>query len=256
VVEGPSARAYAMRIDAKLKGEVVRLFWARSRRLFVSPKAVIGKRVDRAESFGKNIILKLEELAIRLHLMMYGTIHLYRLDEPLLKPERMVRLWLEGDRLRLVAYNAPIVELDSYERLMSRLRVELGPDPLRSEWNPEEAARRLKASGTKVGIALLDQRVIAGIGNILRNEILFRAGIHPERHVDDLNMEEVNRIVEEAKRLTDMFLKRKIKGERIGPILMIYNRFRQACINCGGPVKFYLQEPIKRKTFVCERCQH
>ncbi len=255
MVEGPTAKAYAVRIENRLKGEVIRRLYAKSRRLHVSPSLAIGKMVTGAESLGKNIVVRLEELAIRLHLMMYGSIHLYELGEPLLKPEAMVRLILEGEGCKLVAYNAPIVELDLYERLMTRLKAGLGPDPLRPDWDFEKALRRLRGFKGKVGVALLDQQVIAGLGNILRNEILFRAEVHPERQVRSLSLDEVCRLIEEAKRLSEEFLARKLRGERIAPLLKVYNRQRQPCPRCGYPIKLYFQEPIKRKTFVCERCQ-
>jgi endonuclease-8 len=257
VVEGPTAKAYAVRISAEFGGEAVRRVFARSlRRFHVPPESLVGKRFCGADSIGKNILLFFDGLAVRLHLMMYGTIHIYRLEEGLLKPEGLVRLMIEGERRRLVAYNAPIVEADEARRLLSRLKEGLGPDPLSSDWSRRRALENLlKLRDEKVGVALLNQSVIAGIGNILRNEILFRARVNPERRVGGLTEAEAERILEACEELSREFLRLKVERRRIKPLLLVYNKYRGRCPACGGPLKFYLQEPIRRKTFICPSCQ-
>ena len=256
MVEGPTAKLYALKISQSFAGERVRRVLARTRRAYIPVERLAGKTFEGAETYGKNILLAFNGIAVRIHLMMFGAIHIYRVGEPLLKPERQVRLLLEGAHRRLVVYNAPIVEVDLEKRLRGRLERELGPDPLREDWNRGEALERLRERrGERVGVVLLDQSVMAGIGNILRNEILFRAGVHPERLVENLADMEAERIVQVSESLCREFLALKLKGERLGPILYVYNRYGKPCKVCGNPIKFYLQQPIKRKTFVCDHCQ-
>ena len=95
MVEGPTAKAYALRIRNEFKNEIVRDIFARSKRIFVPVEELIGKRFLGSDSLGKNIILFLDSLAIRIHLMMFGSIHIYLLDEPLLKPMQRVRLHIK-----------------------------------------------------------------------------------------------------------------------------------------------------------------
>ncbi len=102
---------------------------------------------------------------------------------------------------------------------------------------------------------LLDQSVIAGVGNILRNEILFRAGISPERKVKDLTRDELERIADITKDLSEKFLELKMEKKGIKSLLLVYNRYRGSCIKCGSSIKFYMQKPVNRKTFICEKCQ-
>ena len=154
-----------------------------------------------------------------------------------------------------MVFNAPIVELDLYEAVRSRLLSELGPDPLRPEWSPLEAARRLLSREGKVGAVLLDQGVMAGVGNILRNEVLFRVGIHPERLVEDLSLREALDLAYEVERISWEFYERKVQGARVGELFKVYNRAGRPCPNCGHPIKMYIQQPIGRRTFICERCQ-
>ena len=256
MVEGPTAKAYALRIRDEFKNEIVRDIFVRSKRIFVPIEELIGKRFLGSDSLGKNIILFLDSLAIRIHLMMFGSIHIYLLDEPLLKPIQRVRLHIKGEKKKLVVYNAPIVEIDRSDRILEKLKRDLGPDPLSDMWNREEAIRAImKFPKEKIGAVLLNQSVIAGIGNILRNEILFRAKVNPERIVANLSREEIEKIVDISVELSKEFLKLKLNRKGIKELLLVYNRYKKPCVFCGNPIRFYMQEPIKRKTFVCENCQ-
>ena len=257
MVEGPTAKAYALRIGKEFDGEAVNDIFVKSlKRVRVPLTEFIGKKFVNADSLGKNILLFFNGLAIRVHLMMFGAIHIYDVDEGLLKPERLVRLLIKGDRKKLVVYNAPIVEADRADILLNSLKEELGPDPLSKEWNREKATKRLKMFGNeKIGVVLLNQSVIAGIGNILRNEILFRARINPERTVQSLSEEEIAKLIEECETLTQQFLKLKVERKRIKPLLLVYNNYGGKCKICGGKIKFYKQQPINRKTFTCLNCQ-
>jgi len=256
MVEGPTAKAYAIRISKEFRNEIVEYISTRTKKIFVPIEEFIGKRFKGSDSLGKNIIFFFDNLAIRVHLMMFGAIHIYQLDEPLLKPEKRVRLMIKGKVKRLVVYNAPIVEFDRKESILEKLRKELGPDPLSDEWNRKKAIENLrKFPEERIGVILLNQSVIAGIGNILRNEILFRAGVHPERAVKDLSDEEIGRIVQITEDLMKNFLKLKMERKGIRDLLLVYNKYRGFCKNCGNLIKFYRQQPINRKTFVCENCQ-
>jgi endonuclease-8 len=199
VVEGPTAKAYAIRINNEFQSEVVRDVFVKSKRILSPVEELIGRKFLRSDSLGKNILLFFDKNAIRIHLMVFGAIHIYGVDEPLLKPEERVRLMLSGLRKKLVVYNAPIVEVGKEDKILEKLKRELGPDPLIEGWNKTEATRNiLKFSGENIGVALLNQSVIAGIGNILRNEILFRAKVDPERKIAHLSNEEIERIVDFA----------------------------------------------------------
>jgi endonuclease-8 len=257
MVEGPTAKAYAIKISREFSGEIVKDVVVKTfRRIHIPLTELFGKRFVNADSLGKNILLFFDGLAVRVHLMMYGAIHIYNIDEDLLKPERLVRLLVKGCERKLVVYNAPIVEIDRAEGLVGRLKGELGPDPLSSDWDKGRAIENLlKFKGEKVGVALLNQSIIAGVGNILRNEILFRAGVNPERTIGSLTMVEIEKIVDVCESLSKEFLKMKIEGKRIGPLLMVYNKYNGICKVCGGKIRFYMQKPINRKTFVCTNCQ-
>ncbi|MEM2280729.1 MAG: hypothetical protein QXZ68_01900 [Candidatus Bathyarchaeia archaeon] len=257
MVEGPTAKAYAIKITNNFRDEVITEILIKSRKVFTPIEKIVGKAFLRADSLGKNILLFFEgNTAIRLHLMMFGAIHIYKINEPLLKPKERVRLMAAGERRKLVVYNAPIVEVDEKDKILERLKSELGPDPLSNEWNKTEAIKNIiSLPDQKIGIALLNQSIIAGVGNILRNEILFRAKVHPERKIADLTIQEIENIVHHTEHLSKEFLNRKLQSKGIKELLFVYNRFSSFCKVCGHPIKFYMQKPINRKTFVCENCQ-
>ena len=256
MTEGPTAKYQAIRIKTVANDESITNIETKSKLARVDLKKLIGKKIEDVETFGKNIVIIVGDYAIRLHLMMYGSIHIYSLSEKLAKPESQVRLFIQLETKKIVVYNAPIVEIDYKGKVIRNLVSWLGPDPLRKDWNPQNAIKLiLKHKNRKIGDVLLDQGVIAGIGNILRNEILFRAGVHPDRLVKDLSILEVERIVSFSKELSEEFFERRMRHERIKPMLMVYNRYNKPCFICGTPIKFYRQQPNGRKTFVCEHCQ-
>jgi len=256
MVEGPTAKSYALKISKEFRDEIIREVFTRSKKVFIPLEGLVQKKFLGSDSLGKNIILFFDDIAIRVHLMMFGAIHIYRVDEPLLKPWERVRLLIKGDEKKLVVYNAPIIEIGWKDNIVKKLRGELGPDPLSNEWSREKAIENLrKFPEDRIGVILLNQSVIAGVGNILRNEILFRAGIHPERIVKDLSDVEIKRILEVTEDLMKEFLKLKLERKRIGDLLFVYNKYGGFCKKCGNLIKFYRQKPINRKTFVCENCQ-
>jgi len=104
-----------------------------------------------------------------------------------------------------------------------------------------------------IGEILLDQRVFAGIGNILRNEILFRSGIRPDKRISDIPEKRLKLLIKITKRLSEDFLENKIKGRGIKNLLMVYNS--KYCKRCGAKINFYRDKITGRKTFFCPNCQ-
>ncbi|MCS7097917.1 MAG: hypothetical protein NZ922_02935 [Candidatus Methanomethyliaceae archaeon] len=256
MVEGPTARAYSIKISNEFKDEVISEIFTRSKKVLIDIREIIGRKFSGATSLGKNILLFFEDIAIRIHLMLYGTIHIYRKNDELIKPKERARLIIIGNNKKLVVFNAPIIEINKKDFLIDNLRNTLGPDPLNEQWDEEKALKNLlNFPNEKIGVILLNQSIIAGIGNIIRNEILFRVGINPERKVSEISKEKLNNIVKIYYELSHEFLDLKLNSRSIREILMVYNKFNQSCKVCGNKIIFYIQQPIKRKTFVCSNCQ-
>ncbi|RLB32685.1 MAG: hypothetical protein DRH12_19190 [Deltaproteobacteria bacterium] len=250
MTEGPTARLRAIQISDRFLGKKLSSVKIRSKRVYIDPKNLVGKRLQDTSTYGKNILLNFEPYGIRIHLMMYGSI---RFEEEFSKPENRIRLILDFESGRMVVYNAPIVEVDFLENIEDRLSKELGIDPFRN-WDEEKLFNMLIKNGDRViGEVLLDQSVFAGVGNILRNEILFRSGIRPDRRISDIPEKKLKLLIRITKRLCEEFLDSKLKGRGIKSLLTVYNR--KYCGRCGDKISYYRDEFTGRKTFFCPNCQ-
>jgi endonuclease VIII len=218
---------------------------------------VVGKRVDAIEAQGKNLLIRFEGgLELRTHLRMNGSWHRYRPGERWRRPPGRARLVLEVDGSVAVCFDAPVVELfetraESVHPTLSRL----GPDLLSPDFDAAEAHRRLRAperSGMSISAALLDQRALAGIGNIWRNETLFAERVDPFAPVRDLDEATLDRLIVTAQRLLT-------ESARVAPgraPTKVYRRTGRPCARCGTPIRSGpLAGDIPRTTYWCPTCQ-
>jgi endonuclease-8 len=250
--EGDTIHRIAERMRVALAGKVVERADAPSPRSPLHTRApeIKGRVLEGAEARGKHLLVHFSDgLALHSHLGMNGRWFI-RADGRLphgkpwlvLASGRAVASLVGGKTLRLVSE--------------SRLRndpglAQLGPDPLAPGFDREEAAARLlrAGSGTEVGEALIDQSVIAGIGNVIRIEALFRARVSPWRGVDELDSDEALRVVAECERVMRTSIR---TGRR--PATM-YKPAGRVCPRCGGPVQSRGQGDANRITYWCDRCQ-
>jgi endonuclease-8 len=218
---------------------------------------VVGKRVDAVESQGKNLLIRFDGgLELRTHLRMNGSWHRYRPGERWRRPPGRARLVLEVDGSVAVCFDAPVVELfetraESLHPTLSRL----GPDLLSADFDAAEAHRRLRAperASMSISAALLDQRALAGIGNIWRNETLFAERVDPFRAVRDVDDETLDRLIDTARRLL-----RASVGMPPGRAAMkVYRRTGRPCPRCGTAIRSGpLSGDIPRTTYWCPSCQ-
>ena len=167
---------------------------------------VVGKRVDAIEAQGKNLLIRFDGgLELRTHLRMHGSWHRYRPGERWRRPPGRARLVLEVDGAVAVCFDAPVVEL--FETRAERVHPSLsrlGPDLLSPDFDPTEAHRRLRAPDRQtmaIGAALLDQRAMAGLGNIWRNETLFAEKVDPYAPVAEVDDATLDRLIGTGRRL-------------------------------------------------------
>jgi len=252
VTEGPTAKLIAERITKEFGGEVIIDTLSKSKKLR-DPKEIIGRVFVKATTVGKNIFLLLvPEYVVRLHLMMWGSVHIYAINEQLTKPQRFVRLMLIGKRKKLVVYNAPIVENVNVKTYNSWKEI---LDPL-NNWDERKALVLVKKHKEEViESVLLNQRVIAGVGNIIKNEVLFRSKVHPYSRVKNIPGAKLRSIVRNVYEVSKLFYERKKSGKWLRPILFVYRRHGKLCKVCGGVIKLFRSEFTGRINFVCENCQ-
>jgi endonuclease VIII len=218
-----------------------------------------GQTVEETVSRGKHVLTRLPELTIHTHLKMEGSWHLYRLGTPWRSPAFQARLVLANDTWQAVGFRLGAV--DVVERSAeSSLVGHLGPDLLGPDWSLEEALRRLAADPDRpVGKALLDQRNLAGIGNMYMAEVCFLLGVHPFAQVGDVDV--LPRLVDKARRLLvlnkDRAEQTTTGNTRRGAQLWVYARKGQPCRRCGTKIEAVETRDgaIERVTYWCPRCQ-
>jgi endonuclease VIII len=257
--EGDTLFRTAAGLRPHLVGRVVTS--ARARRPGPQVERIVGATVDAVESQGKNLVIRFDNgFEIRTHFRMNGSWHRYRPGERWRRPEARARLVIEVPGAVAVCFDAPVVEL--FERRAERLHpglANLGPDLLDPGFGPAEAAgalRRLRdpaRADLTISAALLDQRALAGIGNIWRNETLFAERVDPLAPVRSLDDATLDRLIATARRLL-------VDSARATPgraPMRVYRRAGRPCPRCGTLIRSasLAATPAPRTTYWCPSCQ-
>jgi endonuclease-8 len=155
-----------------------------------------------------------------------------------------------------VCFDAPVVEL--FESRIEGLHPSLsrlGPDLLGADFDATEVLRRFRAADRadmEIGVALLDQRAMAGVGNIWKNETLWHEQVSPFRLVRDLDDPTLDRLVATARRL----LRNSVGDGRAASPRAAYGRAGRPCRRCGTPIAVIRQgADLPRSTYWCPTCQ-
>ena len=261
--EGDTIFQIAIALRGYLVGRPVVV--ARARQPGPRIEQVVGTQVSAVEPIGKHLLIRFSNgLTLRTHLRMGGTWHRYAPGERWRRPASQARVVLEVPGHVLVCFNAPVAELMRDQAVPLRpAMADLGPDILAADFNAEEALRRLRArADMAAGEALLDQRALAGIGNVFKSEILFLEGIHPWRLVRELDDDVLARVIATAQRLLRLNVQPDLHGRTttLGDAaargkLWVYGRAGRSCFRCGTHIQVGRQGELRRTTYWCPRCQ-
>jgi endonuclease-8 len=259
VPEGDTVWRTARRLQAALAGrELLRSDFRVPRYATLD---LSGRTVDEAVSRGKHLLIRAGDLTIHSHLKMEGSWQVYRPGERWRKPAFQARVVLENAAATAVGFQLGLLDVVPRAR-EDEVVGHLGPDLLGPDWDEDEALRRLRLDpGRPVGLALLDQRNLAGIGNIYRCEVCFLAGVHPLAPVGEVA--DLPRLVGLSKRLLEANKDRGARSTTGGPAARgggywVYGRARQPCRRCGGPVVHTLlgnTDLDQRDLYFCPYCQ-
>lgn len=230
---------------------------------------IVGRRIDAVEAHGKNLLIRFDGgLEIRTHLRMNGSWHRYRPGERWRRAPGRARLVLEVPGSVAVCFDAPVVEL--FEQRAEHLHPalsRLGPDLLAPDFDAAEAHRRLRAperADLEIGVALLDQRALAGIGNVYKNEILWIERVSPFSLVADVDDATLDRLIATGHRLLNANVDARRGPERVTTTgdrgapgaLYVYGRQGRPCRRCGARLAVTRQgTDLPRSTYWCPTCQ-
>ena len=210
------------------------------------------------EAFGKHLIYHFHQgNVLHIHLGLFGRIRKRKM--PVIEPRGAVRVRFVG-KTHVIDINGPnICRILTKQELMSLIN-RIGPDVLRSDANPDHAFNKISKSKSPIGRLIMDQSVMAGIGNIYRSEILWRQAIHPETPGQAIDKPTFDRIWVDAKMLLEIGVKKNaiVTVDHKQPSQSRYkervNIFaKDTCPKCAGAIRRF--EINGRRTFVCENCQ-
>lgn len=237
--EGPSI-VILREAAAKFRGKTVRRALGNSS---LDLTRMEGRRVIALRSWGKHFLIEFSGFSLRVHMLMFGS---YRIDERKPSPPR-VSLQFDNGELNIYASSLKYIEGKLDETYDWRT------DVMNDAWDPRLARRRLKQQpDTLICDALLDQELFAGVGNIIKNEVLFRQRVHPESTVGALPPRILGRVIADARAYSFLFLEWK-RAFELKKHWQIHTK--RTCPTCGGPVFKTYPGKSRRRTFFCPNCQ-
>ena len=233
---------------------------------------VVGRTIERVESAGKHhLIVFSGDLILRTHMRMSGSWHLYRHGERWWRGPQAMRVRVDTADWVAVAFDVPVAEFVTVKELKTSDPVaKLGPDLLGREFDRHEAVRRLRASAHQpIAMSLLDQRLVAGIGNIYKSETLFLAGVNPFTPAGSVPTDVLENLLDIARGLlkdnvvegtseriqTYRNLRMRNPASKYDESLWVYGRAGKPCRKCGTPIDMKRMGIDARSTYWCRKCQ-
>lgn len=276
--EGDTIFRAARALNKALTGGVVRRFDAAYAELarVNDDTPVVGRTVERVEARGKWLLMYFSgDLILVTHMLMSGSWHMYRIVNGVVErwryPRTAMRVMLSTDAWEAVAFNVQIAEFHTEKSLaLHRSIPKLGPDLLGRSFDGDEAAKRLRERAQdEVGVALLNQRVMAGIGNVFKSEICFACKVNPFRLVASLTAAEVKCLIDTSLKflavnvkdgssdgiMTYGGLRRTTGNTNREERLWVYGRQGRQCRRCGEAILSRKQGVDARSTYWCVVCQ-
>ena len=279
--EGDTIFRTARTLHRALAGQIVTRFESVFPRLtrIHDDHPITGRTVQSVTSRGKHLLMEFSgDLTLHTHLRMNGSWHIYRAGERWQRPLRDMRIVVGTEQFVAVAFTVQVAELLSSRDLERHPQLrQLGPDlaqpsdSTRSERSPLDRANvasRIRSRGREpIGDVLLNQRGAAGIGNVLKSEILFVSAINPFKPAADLSDVAIERLLDAAQKLFAMNIAetgRTVEGEigrrTTGSLdpnakLWVYGRGGKPCRRCGTKIEAKKTGLDARLTYWCPRCQ-
>ncbi len=233
---------------------------------------IAGRTVERVEPLGKNLLIHFSgDLALRTHLRMNGNWHIYKPGERWKRRGSDMRIVIATDAWVAVGFSIPVAEFLTEAQLRRHPDLaRLGPDLLGGGFDAAEALRRLRAQpDAEIADALLDQSVMAGIGNVYKSEILFLHRVNPFRTTGEISEDVLATIIETSRQQlkanvieadrTRRSMRFSMRGTtrrmEPGAALWVYGRTGRGCRVCAAAIESRRQGKDGRMTYWCPVCQ-
>ena len=272
--EGDTIFRAARALNRALAGKIVTRFetgYAHLARVD-DDKIVAGRTIEQVEARGKWLLMYLSgDLILVTHMRMKGSWHLYRTGERWRRPRRDMRIVIETSDWSAVGFAIPVAEFHSMSSLRRKTAIPASSrDLLKENFDVESAIGAIRLHlAEQIGEVLLDQRVMAGVGNVYKSEICFVTGVNPFREVQTLDANHLEQIVFTARKFlalnvaegaggeisTYVGLRRTTNASDHSARLWVYGRSGEPCRRCGTAIEMRKQGAGARTTFWCPECQ-
>jgi endonuclease-8 len=272
--EGDTIFRAARTLNRALGGKIVTGFESNLPKLsrFEFDSGIAGRSIDGVRAKGKWIIMQFSgDLVLLTHMLMSGSWHIYKPGEKWQSRPIDMRIVVKTDEIWAVAFNVPIAEFHTADTLRRREGFRsLGQDVLSAEFDSSQSVTSLRdRADLEVGVALLNQSIMAGLGNVFKSEVCFACGVNPFRKMADLRIEEVECLVRTARKfllanvsttsgntiVTYSRLRRTTGRANKSESLWVYGRRKEPCRRCGSAIESRKQGIEARITFWCPQCQ-
>ncbi|HWJ42517.1 MAG TPA: DNA-formamidopyrimidine glycosylase family protein [Solirubrobacterales bacterium] len=252
MAEGDTILRLARRFESTLLGEKVAASAPNPRGRATPIERLDGRTLEAVEARGKHLLLGFGDLSLHTHLGMSGGWYFYEPGARWRRPRASAWALLSGGGWDAVQFGGPTLRVAATSRLRRDPQLtRLGPDILAAGFDAEALAAAIRSDPTRgLGDALLDQHLVAGIGNIFKSEACFAARVDPWRPVGDLSDGELVAVLAVAR---EQMLAAVESGGRHR--FQVYKRRQGACPVCRGPISSRGQGDANRTTYWCPRCQ-
>jgi endonuclease-8 len=239
-------------------------------------RSVIGRIIEKVEAQGKWLLMHFSgDLILVTHMLMSGSWHIYKTGEKWWSPRKSMRVLIEVEGWQAVAFNVPVAEFHTAASLLRKSSVpKLGPDVLSEGYNADVGFSALQQRAAsypddEIANVLLNQRVLAGLGNVYKSEVAFAVRVHPFRLMSTITNDEMRQMADVAQRymkanvldgsgdgiVTYNGNRRTTHSANREERLWVYGRRGQECRRCGGIIEYRKQGPGARSTYWCPDCQ-
>lgn len=242
-------------------GRVVHAIEARGKNLLI----VFRQPGDDGEAIRSSDSLNLDlfdtDLVLHSHLRMTGSWHIYRHGEAWQKPERYAKVAIETATFVVVCFSAPLVELLSAREAARHPQLAaLGPDAMTSQFDPTAAQARIRQRpDVPIGVAIMSQSAMAGVGNEFKSEIFFIRRVDPFALVGDLSDDILDGLILESHKLLQLNEHSNSRRTRFALNSRergwVYGRAGEPCRVCGERIRVRRQGMDGRTTYYCPECQ-
>jgi endonuclease-8 len=209
----------------------------------IDQSRLLNKKVLAFKSWGKHFLICFKEFTVRVHFLMWGS---YRINERKPAPVRLNLTFKNGE---INFYSSSIKILEGEADAL----YDWTSDVMNDLWDPKKAKAKLKTVPAKLACdALLEQDIFSGVGNIIKNEVLYRVGVHPESLVGKIPAPKIKKLIEEARIYSFQFLEWKRKYELKKHWLAHTKKW---CNRCDLPIIRKHTGVKNRRSFFCINCQ-